>query len=578
MNRAMNSGACSLLVGFPPTRGGRARCLLRVVLHFLAFASLYGLLPAQHVLFEFNGDAAHDRLGGALACAGDVNQDGVADLIIGSPLASPGGSQTSGHVRVHSGADGSLIWEVHGDAPGYKLGYPVAPAGDVNADGVPDVLAGSLGPATVRVFSGVDGAVLAEWVGATPSFGYSCACAGDVDADGHDDIIIGECDDNHAGVAAGAARVYSGRTSALLLEFFGDAAQDSLGRSVDGAGDLDGDGHADLVVGARRSDLIAHDSGLVRVFAGSDGSVLLSLFGEGPNDLFGHQVRGVGDMNGDGVGDLFIAARQISGVSQGYVRLHSGADGSLLWRAEPQEAGGMFGWAVGSTPDMNGDGIPELLVGAHTAGEAGMPAGAARVLSGLDGSTLQFILGQAAFDQFGRGIASAGDIDGDGRGDFMVAAPYRDSVGVDSGSVLVFSGLGCDEPVTYCLSSPNSVGAGARISWEGTVSITYNDLALTATSCPVNQFGIFYYGPGALQIPFGDGWRCVGGGTVIRFPPQSSSADGEVLQAIDYPNPPQAAGRIQSGSNWNFQYWGRDPASGGSGFNLSDALSVVFCP
>ena len=122
------------------------------------------------------------------------------------------------------------------------------------------------------------------------------------------------------------------------------------------------------------------------------------------------------------------------------------------------------------------------------------------------------------------------------------------------------------------------MGAGARISWEGTVSITYNDLALTATSCPVNQFGIFYYGPGALQIPFGDGWRCVGGGTVIRFPPQSSSVDGGVLQAIDYPNPPQAAGRIQSGSNWNFQYWGRDPASGGSGFNLSDALSVVFCP
>ena len=128
----------------------------------------------------------------------------------------------------------------------------------------------------------------------------------------------------------------------------------------------------------------------------------------------------------------------------------------------------------------------------------------------------------------------------------------------------------------YCIGAPNSVGPGSVLFPEGTPSVSLNDFDIRATGCPPGQFGIFFFGPDPIQIPFGNGFRCVGGGIVRFLPPILVGAAGEALLDLDVTAPP-ASGAIVAGSLWNFQFWYRDPAAGGAAFNLSDGLSVRFC-
>jgi len=136
-------------------------------------------------------------------------------------------------------------------------------------------------------------------------------------------------------------------------------------------------------------------------------------------------------------------------------------------------------------------------------------------------------------------------------------------------------GGGCGSVVNYCQTSSNSVGSGALITLAGSVSVAANDAVLVADSLPNNQPGIFYFGPNQIQVAFGNGFRCVGG-TTTRLPPVTSSF-GSVGYALDLNNLPFGAA-INAGDTVNFQYWYRDPADGGMGFNLTDGLSATFCP
>jgi len=137
--------------------------------------------------------------------------------------------------------------------------------------------------------------------------------------------------------------------------------------------------------------------------------------------------------------------------------------------------------------------------------------------------------------------------------------------------------------LTYCITSPNSVGSGARIGYRGCTSHVANDLVLTVNFAPGGQFGIFFYGPDQTQTPFGDGWLCVGGGSTgyFRLPPAVLiGPNGYAERYADNLLPPSDAGpgALDPGTTWDFQFWYRDPAAGGAGFNLSDALSVTFTP
>ena len=143
----------------------------------------------------------------------------------------------------------SQIYTFDGDSAGDELGRSVSGAGDVNGDGFDDLIVGFRG---ARVFSGADGSIIYTFHGdsAGDQFGYSVSGAGDVNGDGFDDLIVGAQGDDNNGTTSGSARVLSGVDGSILYTFNGDSASDWFGNSVSGAGDVDGDGYADLIVGA----------------------------------------------------------------------------------------------------------------------------------------------------------------------------------------------------------------------------------------------------------------------------------------------------------------------------------------
>ena len=143
--------------------------------------------------------------------------------------------------------------------------------------------------------------------------------------------------------------------------------------------------------------------------------------------------------------------------------------------------------------------------------------------------------------------------------------------------------LGCavDPVQSTCSTSPNSVGPGALMGYEGSLSYSSNALTLRADGAPSGQFGVFFYGETPTQVPLGDGLRCIAS-PVIRLPILTTGAGGSALWDLDLENPTQPSGQLTPGSTWYFQFWYRDPTgpggNGGIGHNLSDSLEVTLCP
>ncbi|MCU0725802.1 MAG: VCBS repeat-containing protein [Planctomycetes bacterium] len=264
----------------------------------------------RNKLFTFKGDTAGDKLGNALAAAGDVNGDGIEDILAIAPGVYQDAVRT-GRLRIYSGADGSVLLELYGFAEERQ----VAGAGDVDADGYDDFVVASPSEAAagsyagaVRVYSGLDGALLHLLTGDDDQdyFGYSVVGLGDVDGDGCDDLAIGACGDEADGVATGAVHIHSGRTGGRMASLHGDELNDYFGYSLATLGDFDLDGVPDLVVGIRGSDDAAAQAGQARVYSGADWSVRAVLDGEGVNMLFGDKVAAGGDLNGDSIPDFVV--------------------------------------------------------------------------------------------------------------------------------------------------------------------------------------------------------------------------------------------------------------------------------
>jgi hypothetical protein len=140
-------------------------------------------------------------------------------------------------------------------------------------------------------------------------------------------------------------------------------------------------------------------------------------------------------------------------------------------------------------------------------------------------------------------------------------------------------GGGCPDPTTYCVAAPNSVGPGMEMSFTGTTCYSNNDLTLWAFGGPPNKPGIFYYGSSQTQVPFGNGFRCVSGAT-FRLPPVTIDGFGDVSFPVDLTTPPFSFGPGEwlPGDTWFTQFWYRDPAAGGAGYNLTDGLEVNVGP
>ena len=327
------------------------------------------------LLFSFFGKHTSDRLGWSVDGAGDVDQDGCADVLAGAPY--PLSANGPAYVQVRSGATGLLLREIPGGGAGDQHGTAVSGLGDISGDGLPDVVAGAPGAdlggsefGAARVFSAATGVMLHLKTGTASGgqFGASVAGVGDVDADGSPDFAVGARYANTGGGnASGRTQVWSGATGALLLQMDGDAANDNSGWSIDAAGDVNGDGHADVLLGEPYNDQFGVNAGRARVISGDTGATLLVLPAPSGGLITGQAVAGAGDATLDSVPDLLVGApgTSVANLAQaGVATLHSGADGALVDTLYGATTNGQLGWSVAGNSDIDNDGVPDLIVSA----------------------------------------------------------------------------------------------------------------------------------------------------------------------------------------------------------------------
>jgi hypothetical protein len=452
----------SLANGVSVDRGPCRSCLTSTIgvravamLAALALIGWTGAVPAvcgessrdtTYTLYTLEGEAAGANFGLSVSGAEDVDNDGCDDVIIGAPGNYVSGSD-SGHVYVYSGRTGDLLWRFSGEVPGHAFGYSVCGAGDVDSDGYADLIVGapfgyagdSVG-GRAYVYSGQNGNLL--WTFSVEEqhglLGHSVSGAGDTDDDGYDDLVVGAPYISILAAYAGEVYVYSGRTGDLMTSLPGQTPYAEFGSSVSGAGDVDGDGHDDLIVGAYNSNV--GGPGRADVFSGRTGGRLFTFTGEAGFDFFGWSVSGVGDANDDGYADLIVGAygNDAGGERAGRAYVYSGCTALLLEVFTGEAARDYLGWSVSGAGDVNNDGYADLIAGAPGNDGGGVDAGRAYVYSGRSGNVLGMFTGEAAGDQFGLSVSGAGDVNNDGYAEFIVGAPYNDAAGDAAGRAYVY--------------------------------------------------------------------------------------------------------------------------------------------
>jgi hypothetical protein len=403
----------------------------------------------------FAGAAPGDQFGTSVASAGDVNGDGYNDVIVGAYLNDAGGS-SAGRAYIYFGGpsmDNIADVTFTGVAVGDNFGLSVASAGDVNGDGYADVIVGAPGNDAGGVdagrayiyFGGVHMDNIADVTltgeAAGDYFGYSVSSAGDVNGDGYSDVIVGAYQNDAAGTDAGRAYIYfggPGMDNITDVTLTGAVAGDHFGSSVASAGDVNGDGYGDVIVGANLNDGGETDAGRAYIYFGGvpmDNVADVTLTGQGAGDFFGSSVASAGDVNGDGYSDVIVGAlgNDAGGTDAGRAYIYFGganmdnmADVILTGRAP----GDYFGYSVASAGDVNGDGYSDVIVGANGNDAGGPDAGRAYIYFGganMDNIADVTFTGAGAGDHFGSSVASAGDVNGDGYSDVIVGAPVSDA-------------------------------------------------------------------------------------------------------------------------------------------------------
>ena len=437
--------------------------------------------------------AAGDNFGFAASGAGDVNGDGYDDVIVGALLNDAAGAEAGRAYVFFGGAGGDAVPDLTltGAASLDFFGTSVAGVGDMNGDGYADVVVGANGndaggSAAGRAyvyFGGATPDAIADLTltgaAANDNFGASVSSAGDVNRDGYADLIVGAYLNDAGASNAGRAYVYFGgptpdNTADWILT--GVAADDNFGRWVSSAGDVNGDGFGDVVVGAPLNDAGGLSAGRAYVFYGGTApNAVADLIwtGEAAGDQFGFSVSGAGDTNGDGFADVIVGAlmNDFAGADAGRAYLFlggpdAGEDAAITLTG--QAGGDQFGLPVSSAGDVNRDGYADLFVGASGNDASGASAGRAYVYFGGPGADAQadaVLSGAAAGDAFGRGGA-AGDWNRDGFADVIVGAFANDAAGGDAGRAYVY------DFNRYFVTAPNggetwNVGTTKTVSWLG---------------------------------------------------------------------------------------------------------------
>jgi hypothetical protein len=372
--------------------------------------------------------------GWAISELQDVDGDGVTDLIVSDDHHT---TTNSGVVYVFSGSSGALLYQFS-EGTGGRLGYAIADAGDVDGDGTHDIVAGRPGVSTVYVYSGATGATLLTISRPTyDRLGVAVAGAGDVNADGHADLLVGAQGTGVNGTNAGRAYVFSGADGSVLHAMDGSAAGDLFGTATDQVPDIDGDGVPEHVVGAR--DAGKWNDGGIWLFSGATGTLRWQFHApKSDAELGSFFAAGLPDVTGDGVPDVYAGdyAATTNGNQSGRAYVFSGADGSVFLTLDG--AGAKEGRGPGrEAGDLNGDGVTDLVIGSYLSRDGARDGGRFDVFSGADGTILATVVGTIPGAQLGYDAVGLGDVDGDGVPDVAVSAALANTVYVVSGASLL---------------------------------------------------------------------------------------------------------------------------------------------
>jgi Ca2+-binding RTX toxin-like protein len=504
--------------------------------------------------FALDSHIGGSLTGASIGSAGDVNGDGFDDLIVGAPVTSGNGgldgaafvvfgsANGPGAVQDLSALNGTNGFRINGPASGAMLGQAVTTAGDFNGDGIDDLLIGSMKgaqsgqrtgeafvvfgtaagfPATIELsqLTGSNGFRL-HGNSASGQAGYSVASAGDVNGDGIDDLVIGAPGEQPNGSGSGAAYVVFGHAGAQAADIdlgalngstgfkFSGAGGNEVGRSVSSAGDVNGDGYADLLISANGYGGFGGGAYVVFGHAGSFAANLQASAIDGTNGFVlagpfgadvGRSVSTAGDLNGDGYDDLIVVERadDPSGTAAYVVFGHGGSFTPSVNLAALNGSNGFAlvdpshaqTWNVATAGDFNGDGYADILVSAATASGADQNAGVTYLvygsvggfgatidLSHLDSQHGLRIDGAASGDN-AQIIAAAGDVNGDGFDDIAIGAPYAHDNGGQTGLGYVIYGGDTTATATHLGTTGNDTITGnatAEIFIGGLGSDTLN--------------------------------------------------------------------------------------------------------
>ena len=531
------------------------------------------------------GASAGDASGFSVSAAGDINGDGISDVTIGAYRAETTlGGVDAGLTYIVYGSDQTFIspialddfstpspFRAFGEENSQGVcfsGHSVSGAGDFNNDGFDDYLIGApgnipglpledtegraylgfgsqfLSNTFLGSFNGSSGFKINAESTLDNAIGYSVSRAGDFNGDGIDDVLIGATRADLAGDGRGGRAYILFGTSSITAPFefnlntldgsngvvISKAATSSLlGFSASPIGDFNGDGQDDVIIGAPGSTTNGNNSGSSYIVFGTneptnpiqldslDGTNGLVVHGETANDRSGSSVHAAGDMNGDGFDDVIIGAPYSSGglsfAGRSYVIFGtdqtiatplelSSLDGSAGFAIEGAEANDFAGTSVAGGSDLNGDGLDDLVIGATGAdsldsmgdindtdtGVVHVVFGSSQLshpfqLGDLDGSNGFTINGAARLDRLGHSVDFAGDVNADGTEDLIIGAYGSDGNGDDSGTSYIVFGRSLND---LAISKSNGTGAldpGQITTWRIEVSnlgpYTVNDALVT---------------------------------------------------------------------------------------------------
>lgn len=523
-------------------------------------------------------------LGAAVAAVGDVNKDGFDDIIVGAPNEG-----VTGHARVFSGKDATVLFAPT-PAPGSgDLGFSVSGCGDVDGDGTPDFVVGDhefdtgllVNAGAFWVYSGFDGHVIFQAIGtfAGGNLGWCVRGGGDLDGDGRPDVLAGE----PGRPGGGAAHAYSATgTHLFTLLPSGVTTNPSakFGFAVAAVGDLTADGRSDFLVGDPEAVVGGIAAGAAYLVAAPSivsppsFTVLWTQGGLAGGARFGAALTGcgavngtAGDLNGDGVPDFVVGAPGNNGAVQAFSGLPPHA--SLFFLDSASALGTLnvieYGVAVAGAGDVNADGFPDIIIGARLF-DAAMPPGVDHGLCQVvrhDHGSLFVVDGIEAGEHYGSAVASAGDVNRDGHADVIIGAPEANGGG---GRFEVLSGCP-NSAMAYGTGCPGSNGKTPTLALYGCASPSTIGEIWIEKGLP-NASALLFLGLGPAATPLKGGCKLLVAPLLPVIPVLPLGPKGNVHASFVFPSP-------LSPFTVTMQAFVADPGLG-YGFNDSNAVTASY--